>query len=281
MTAVSARASGPSAAAAPASVRSCSWSPLSPPNTTRPLQSSATDCSPLEKKKWSSGSLSPTNCSSASTQKHAMRVPNKPMQLDTSDSRSPRSSRGERWGEGLFRRMRNITHAVSPPHPDSRCARIRPLPASGARCRGLVRKLDVLTCRLQLFLQIVAVGFRDDLPAVGEFHRHQIVGEIAWRQLAADLDEGGGFVGAVDGDDKILARLAFGLGRGPLSDQAHPIRHGENLQLALFHHTQVGCGMEDRAQLVGIAFIERVEIVLDHGFDGGTVMAHGSVLPVD
>src|ERR1700738_5516302 len=89
MTAVSAKASGPSAAAAPASVQSCSWSPLSPPNTTRPLQSSATDCSPLEKKKWSSESLSPTNCSSASTQKHAMRVHNTPMQLDTSDSRSP------------------------------------------------------------------------------------------------------------------------------------------------------------------------------------------------
>src|SRR6202035_3184441 len=99
MTAVSAKASGPSAAAAPASVRSCSWSPLSPPNTTRPLQSSATDCSPLEKKKWSSESLSPTNCSSASTQKHAMRVHNTPMQLDTSDSRSPRPS-PRRRGEG-------------------------------------------------------------------------------------------------------------------------------------------------------------------------------------
>src|ERR1700722_17781758 len=100
MTAVSAKASGPSAAAAPASVRSCSWSPLSPPNTTRPLQSSATDCSPLEKKKWSSESLSPTNCSSASTQKHAMRVHNTPMQLDTSDSRSPHPSPREERGEG-------------------------------------------------------------------------------------------------------------------------------------------------------------------------------------
>src|ERR1700730_4101195 len=100
MTAVSAKASGPSAAAAPASVRSCSWSPLSPPNTTRPLQSSATDCSPLEKKKWSSESLSPTNCSSASTQKHAMRVHNTPMQLDTSDSRSPQRSPREERGEG-------------------------------------------------------------------------------------------------------------------------------------------------------------------------------------
>src|ERR1700730_8702803 len=100
MTAVSAKASGPSAAAAPASVRSCSWSPLSPPNTTRPLQSPATDCSPLEKKKWSSESLSPTNCSSASTQKHAMRVHNTPMQLDTSDSRSPQRSPREERGEG-------------------------------------------------------------------------------------------------------------------------------------------------------------------------------------
>src|SRR6266851_5721315 len=35
----------------------------------------------------------------------------------------------------------------------------------------------------RLFPQIVAVRFGDDLPAVVEFHRHQIVGEIAWRQL--------------------------------------------------------------------------------------------------
>jgi hypothetical protein len=34
---------------------------------------------------------SPANCSSASTQKHAMRVPNTPMQLDSPDSRSPGS----------------------------------------------------------------------------------------------------------------------------------------------------------------------------------------------
>ena len=34
-------------------------------------------------------------------------------------------------------------------------------------------------------------------------------------------------------------------------------------------------GVEDRAELVGIAFIQAVEIVLDHGFDGRSVMAHG------
>src|SRR5258708_19290104 len=63
----------------------------------------------------------------------------------------------------------------------------------------------------RLFPQIVPVRLRDDPPAVVEFHRHQIVGEIARRQLAAHLDEGGAIVGAVDGDDEILARLAFGL----------------------------------------------------------------------
>jgi hypothetical protein len=44
----------------------------------------------------------------------------------------------------------------------------------------------------RLFAQIVAVGFRHDLPAVAELHRHQLAGEIARRQLAAYLDEGGG-----------------------------------------------------------------------------------------
>ncbi len=33
--------------------------------------------------------------------------------------------------------------------------------------------------------------------------------------------------------------------------------------------------MEDRTELVGVAFVEGVEIVLDHGFNAGTVMAHG------
>src|ERR1700759_1082587 len=35
--------------------------------------------------------------------------------------------------------------------------------------------------------------------------------------------------------------------------------------------------MKDRAHLVGIALIERVEIVLHHGFYGRTVMAHGGL----
>src|SRR2546430_15804900 len=52
------------------------------------------------------------------------------------------------------------------------------------------------------FPQIVAIRFRYDLPAVGKLHRHQIVGEVARRQLATHLDEGGGIIGAVDGDDK-------------------------------------------------------------------------------
>jgi hypothetical protein len=32
--------------------------------------------------------------------------------------------------------------------------------------------------------------------------------------------------------------------------------------------------MEDRAELVGAAFIEAIEILLDHGFDGGSVVTH-------
>src|SRR5260370_1343821 len=92
MTVASGRANDRSAAAAPASVRSSSSSPGWPLNTTRPWRLSATDCSPQENPKWSSGSPWPTNCSSASTQKHAMRVPNTLMQLDSSDSRSPVAS---------------------------------------------------------------------------------------------------------------------------------------------------------------------------------------------
>src|SRR5665213_845739 len=125
-----------------------------------------------------------------------------------------------------------------------------------------------------LVFRVITIRLRDDLPAIPELHRHQIVGEIARRQLAAHLDEGGGFVRAVDGDDEILARLALGLGRGPLPDPALPIRHGEDFQFALLDPAQVGGGMENLAELVGIALIERVEIMLDHGFDGGTVVRH-------
>jgi hypothetical protein len=37
--------------------------------------------------------------------------------------------------------------------------------------------------------------------------------------------------------------------------------------------------MEHCAQLVGIAFVKRVEIALHHGFDARTVIPHASLLP--
>jgi len=73
----------------PACVRSCSWSPPSPPATTKASVSSAPDWLPPERKKWSSELRSRANCSSASTPKHGMREPSTPMQLDSPDSRSP------------------------------------------------------------------------------------------------------------------------------------------------------------------------------------------------
>src|ERR1700694_4178317 len=123
--------------------------------------------------------------------------------------------------------------------------------------------------------QIVTIGLGDDLPSVVKLHRHQIVGEVARRQLAAHLDEGGGFIGAIDGHDEILARLALGPGGWPLSHAIQPVGHTEDLQLALFQPAQVGGGVEDRLELVGIAFVQPVEIMVDHGFDGGSVMTHG------
>src|SRR4051812_28825390 len=52
--------------------------------------------------------------------------------------------------------------------------------------------------------RIEPVRLRHDLPAACQLHRHQIVGEIARRQLTAHLDEGGGLVGAVEADDEIV-----------------------------------------------------------------------------
>src|ERR1700675_5160561 len=94
-----------------------------------------------------------------------------------------------------------------------------PVPVQFARTGAAVNAAQWLW----LFSQIIAIGFRDDLPAVAELHRHQIVGEIARRQLAAHLDEGGGVVRAVDGDDEVLARLAFRLRRWPLPDAVEPV----------------------------------------------------------
>ena len=58
-------------------------------------------------------------------------------------------------------------------------------------------------------------------------------------------------------------------------DAIEPIGHGQNLQFALFQPAQVGRRVEDRRQLVGIAFVQAVEVVVDHGLDGGSVMTHG------
>src|SRR5258705_10918 len=111
-----------------------------------------------------------------------------------------------------------------------------PVPGQFAQTGGPVNAVK----SWRLFPQIVAVRFGDDLPSVVEFHRHQIVGEIAWRQRGAHLDEGGGIVGAVDGDDEILARLALGPGGRPFPDAIEPIGHGEDLQRAFFQPAQVG-----------------------------------------
>jgi Uncharacterized conserved protein len=78
-----------------------------------------------------------------------------------------------------------------------------------------------------------------------------------------------------DGDDEILARLAFRLGRRPLAHAVEPVGYGQDLQLAFFQPAQIGGGMKDSAKLVGVALVQAVEIILDHGFDGRSVMAHG------
>src|ERR1041385_708424 len=123
--------------------------------------------------------------------------------------------------------------------------------------------------------QVVAIGFRDDLPAIAELHGHQIVGEIARRQLAAHFYKGGGVVGAVDGDDKILARLALRLGGGTFADASEPVGHFQNLQLAIFMPAQIGGRVKRLADLLGAAFIKAVEVKLNHRFHGRTVVSQG------
>ena len=75
------------------------------------------------------------------------------------------------------------------------------------------------------------------------------------------------FIGTVDRDDEILPRLALRLRRRPLADTLEPVRHGQDLQLALLHPAQIRGGMEDCAELVGVALIQAIEIMLHHGFD--------------
>jgi hypothetical protein len=149
--------------------------------------------------------------------------------------------------------------------PTRRASRVD-LPRKRERCTESAAALSLAP--------IVAIRFRDDLPAVAEFHRHQIVGEIERRQLAAHLDEGCVVVRAVDGDDKILARLAFGFCRRPLAHPIQPGRYGEHLQLAFLDPAQIGAGVEDRAEFVGIAFIQAIKVIFDDGFDARSVFAH-------
>src|SRR5437016_3255868 len=73
--------------------------------------------------------------------------------------------------------------------PASTASRIRNIwNLASTAFRTLRASIDAETGRGQsgsLLAQIVAVGFRDDLPTIPELHRHQIVGEITRRQLAA------------------------------------------------------------------------------------------------
>ena len=80
---------------------------------------------------------------------------------------------------------------------------------------------------------------------------HQVVGEIALRQLAAHLDEGVGWTpgggGGGDGDDKILARFALALPDGRCGRvRASPAR---SCCACLFRPPQAGGGIEHLTQL--------------------------------
>jgi hypothetical protein len=69
--------------------------------------------------------------------------------------------------------------------------------------------------------------------------------------------------------------LPSALAEGCLLHPVQPDRQGENAQLAVFHRAQIGGRVKDRSQLLDVAFVHAVEIVLDDGLYGRTIMAHG------
>src|SRR6516164_5328923 len=92
-----------------------------------------------------------------------------------------------------IRKIRNLASTIAPRTRHARASEgRRRFTSTRVKSDSLASQEKELSHSLA---QIVAVGFRDDAPAVGKFHRHQIVGEIAWWDLAAHLDEGGVLVG--------------------------------------------------------------------------------------
>jgi hypothetical protein len=89
MIAVPGPVSGISAAAVPASDRSCSWSQTSRAASTRASLTFIEGSRQPAKRIWWCASHSPENSSSDSTPKHARREPAMLLQLDNPDSRSP------------------------------------------------------------------------------------------------------------------------------------------------------------------------------------------------
>jgi transposase len=98
-------ASATSAAAAPASARSCSWSRISPAATIRAWLPSTRNSPRPEKKKWSSASPWLASFSSASTHELAKHVKSMHSQLDNPDSRSPLVGEGTATNSALAARM--------------------------------------------------------------------------------------------------------------------------------------------------------------------------------
>src|SRR6185369_7956565 len=169
-----------------------------------------------------------------------------------------------------IRKIWNLASSMPSHSPGSRGDVNAPVAPTGRTRAGFNRFLTSLwpaaatahsMCSLargSLVPHVVAIGFRDDPPAVGQVHRDEVVGEVARRNLASHLHERRLVGGAVDGDDESLERLAFCLGRGALADAVEPLGHLQELQFTLLDPAEIGAGVEDGAHLVGVAFVQGV-----------------------
>ena len=113
-----------------------------------------------------------------------------------------------------------------------------------------------------------------DLPLSLDLEETEVIREVARRDLTLQLYERRRRRALVDLDDLVVARKPSRLCGRAAADRFQPFVTGQWRERAVLLVRQRTRRMEDGGELVGIAFVQSVEISLRGGFDGLEVVRH-------
>ena len=115
---------------------------------------------------------------------------------------------------------------------------------------------------------------RDDAPAVLGLQQGEIVDEEARRQRTFDLGEGRHRAGLVDRHDAVVARVSLRLRRGTRAHHVEPFVARHVGDFAVLFRIEMRHRVKRRGDLVGIAFVQSVEIGPERLLDRGGFAGH-------